>query len=324
MKRSLLRLLACPSCGGDVDCDGSSDPVETGELRCAGCDTRYPISGGIPRFVDSDDYAASFGLQWNLFRREQLDSDNRATLSRDRFLGEIGLGPEELKRMCILEAGCGAGRFLEIASAHGAEVVGVDISRAADAAAVTVRGRENAHVVQASITALPFKAGVFDLCYSIGVMQHTPDPARSIEALPRVVRPGGHLALTVYERKPWTRFNGKYLVRTVTRRLPPRVLLPIVTVAATVLFPVTELLFRLPVVGRAFAFVIPIADYTGIMGLTFGQRYRAVVLDTFDMLSPAYDQPLTFNEVRQALTRAGVASVRRHTGGGLNVVGNVA
>lgn len=328
MKLALLELLACPECGGNLDCRSTESDergdVLAGELVCRGCSSAFPVRAGIPRFVPGDDYASSFGLQWNQFRREQLDSDTGAGLSRQRFFAETGLHESELGGMRVLDAGCGAGRFLEIASAYGCKVVGVDISSAVEAAAETVRDRPNAQVVQASILALPFKSGAFDLCYSIGVLQHTPNAQEAAAALPRVVRAGGRVAVTVYERKPWTLLNAKYLIRPLTRRLNPRLLLGLVKVAVTVLFPLTDLLFRIPLLGRVFSFVIPICDYSRVTKLGYLQRYRAVVLDTFDMLSPTYDRPMTRSELEGALVRAGVHGIRRMSSIGLTLVGEKA
>jgi SAM-dependent methyltransferase len=201
------------------------------------------------------------------------------------------------------------------------EVVGVDISSAIDAAAVTVAGRANVHLVQASVYELPFKPGVFDLCYSIGVIQHTPQPSLAVESLPRVVKDSGRLVLTIYERKPWTYLNAKYLVRPLTKRMNQKLLLQMIYAVAPILFPMTDVLYRLPLLNRFFAFVIPFADYTMVPGLSFAQRYRAAVLDTFDMLSPSYDQPQTMTEVSGAMSRGGIKSVRRMPAPGLTVVG---
>lgn len=325
MKLALLELLACPECGGNLDCRSTESDdrgeVLAGELVCRACSRAVPVRSGIPRFVPGEDYASSFGLQWNQFRREQLDSDTGAGLSRERFFAETGLQESELGGMRLIEAGCGAGRFLEIAGAYDCEVVGVDISSAVEAAAETVRDRPNAHVVQASIVALPFKAGAFDLCYSIGVLQHTPNAEQAAAALPRVVRAGGRVAVTVYERKPWTLLNAKYLVRPLTRRLNPRLLLVLVKLFVTLLFPLTDLLFRIPLLGRVLSFVLPICDYSRIPNLRYLQRYRAVVLDTFDMLSPTYDRPMTRSELENALVRAGVHGIRRMSSTGLTLVG---
>ena len=138
------------------------------------CVRQYPITNGIPRFVEAENYGLSFGYQWNLFRKEQIDSYNGTTLSADRFWSETGWTREELKDKWVLDAGCGAGRFLDVLTGSGANVVGIDISSAIDAAKENVTGRGGVHFVQASIYDLPFRDGTFDFVYSIGVIEHTP------------------------------------------------------------------------------------------------------------------------------------------------------
>jgi SAM-dependent methyltransferase len=326
MKTSLLAILACPNCGSDLTCPQLTEKpapnLLEGELVCSPCRKIFPVRNGIPRFVAEDGYATSFGLQWNIFREEQLDSATGTSHSQSRFFNETGLREETLPGKKILEAGCGAGRFVEIASEYPCEVIGVDISSAVDAAAKTVQGRDNVQFVQASITALPFKKNSFDVCYSIGVMQHTPSPEDSAAALGKYLKKGGRAAVTVYERKPWTLLNAKYLIRPLTRRLPAWFLLPLTRIVVTVLFPFTEILFRLPVLGKLFGFLIPIADYTFAREMSLIQRYRATVLDTFDMLSPAYDHPLNYAELSGALSRSGVSQLRRIPSTGLTVIGD--
>jgi len=325
MKEELLQLLACPRCRGGLKCVdplGAGAEIESASLVCCSCGEAFPVRAGIPRFVPDDGYGGSFGMQWNIFRTEQLDSATDAGESGRRLHSEIDADASWLAGKTVLEAGCGAGRFLEVAAASGATIVGVDLTRAVEAAALTVKKHPNAHVVQASIYELPFRDGVFDLCYSIGVIQHTPDPARSIESLPRVVKPGGRVAVTVYERRRWTLLNAKYLVRPLTSRMPQGLLLLMIRIAAPVLFPVLDILYRVPIFGRVFAFVIPFADYTKVPDMRYFSRYRAAVLDTFDMLSPAYDQPQTRDEVEAALIRAGVEGTRRLATPGLTIVGS--
>ena len=316
MRPEHLELLACPSCAGALDEDGS-------RLLCGGCGASYPVRDGIPRFVD-EGYTSSFGLQWNRFRGEQLDSHNGTSISEARFFAETGWSPEWLAERQVVDIGCGAGRFLEVASRHARLAVGVDASSAVDAAAVGLGSHENVLLVQASVFALPFRAGVFDGCYCIGVLQHTPDPQRAALALARVVRPGGRVCVTAYERKPWTRLNGKYLLRPLTKRLPPSVLLRAIQALMPLLFAVSEVLFRIPAAGRVARFVLPVANYTGERRLSLRQRYRWAVLDTFDALSPDYDSPMTAPEVLDALRRGGVRDLERRPNPGVNVVGTIA
>jgi hypothetical protein len=88
-----------------------------------------------------------------------------------------------------------------------------------------------------------------------------------------------------------------------------------------VLFPVTNVLFRLPLAGRLFMFLIPVANYVHERTLTREQRYEWAVLDTFDMLSPQYDQPRTAREVEEALSAEGVIELKRLPTPGVNIVG---
>ncbi len=328
MQTKLLELLACPTCLGKLTCvakgTSESGEIETGNLECEQCGKSYPIKGGIPRFVPEDNYAASFGYQWNRFRSQQIDSVNGTEISKKRFYSETGWTPDWLYGKWILDAGCGAGRFLDVASNNDCEVVGIDISNATDAARSTLAGRKNVHLVQASIYELPFRSGAFDGCYSIGVIQHTPEPEKSIRSLPRVLKPDGLIALTIYERRRWTMLNSKYLIRPITRRMSKRAILYSIKCLMPILFAVTDVAFRIPRLGRVFSFAIPVANYVNESELSLRQRYQWALLDTFDMLSPQYDQPQTEKAATAALRAEGVVDIKRLPTGGLNLVGRKA
>src|SRR4051812_25137932 len=97
MQRKLLEILVCPVCKGRLDCTETrtiNSEIAEGSLECGKCGKNYKITAGIPRFVESDDYASSFGYQWNKFRKEQIDSFNGTTLSADRFWSETEWTPE--------------------------------------------------------------------------------------------------------------------------------------------------------------------------------------------------------------------------------------
>lgn len=324
----LLQVLGCPVCLGELSCtpsDLSADnEVLTGSLQCPSCRKVYPIKDGIPRFVDEHNYASSFGYQWNRFRLEQLDSHNKTNLSKKRFYSETGWSREWMKGKWILDAGCGAGRFLDVASDSEAEVVGLDISSAINAARGNLAGRKNVHLVQANIYEPPFRSGAFDGCYCIGVVQHTPDPQQTMRTLPRVLRLGGRIAITAYERTPWTLLYSKYWLRPLTKRIDQQKLLSGIRRAMPILFPLTNVLFRLPLAGRLFMFAIPVANYVQERSLTREQRYDWAILDTFDMLSPQYDQPRTQQEVEEALSGAGIIKLQRLDSPGLSLIGEKA
>lgn len=328
MQTKLLEVLACPKCLAELSCAASEVSADgeiiAGSLGCSACAKAYPIEAGIPRFVARDNYASSFGYQWNRFKSEQIDSINSTGLSVERFYSETNWTKDWLKGKWILDAGCGAGRFLEVVSREECEAVGVDLSNATDAARETLSGRRNVHLVQASLYELPFRAGVFDGCYCIGVIQHTPDPERSLQSLPRVLKTGGRIAVTIYERKPWTKLNVKYLIRPLTKRMNKRALLYTIKGLMPILFPITEITFRIPYLGRAFMFIIPVANYVHESKLTLRQRYHWAILDTFDMLSPQYDQPQRHQDAERPLRREGIEEIKRLQNGGLNLIGRKA
>lgn len=319
MKQKLLEILACPDCKSELASSVDAPEIIEGELRCADCKKIYPIINGIPRFVEADSYADSFGYQWNLFRKEQIDSYNGTTLSADRLWIETGWRQDDLEGKWVLDAGCGAGRFLDAASKTGGEIVGIDISSAIDAAQANLEGRNNVHFIQASIYKLPFREGTFDFCYCIGVIQHTPQPEESLHSIGRMVKSNGRIAVTIYPRKPWTKLFSKYWFRPITKRMGKETLLNGIRAVMPVAFPITDVLFRLPGIGRVFMFAIPIANYVNEKQLNREQRYSWAILDTFDMLSPYYDQPITRAEASNALREVGVdASPNQHA---LNLTG---
>src|ERR1700722_13144291 len=99
--------------------------------------THPPVSevDGVLNFISdsSVDYCTNFGDQWQRFRNIQIDSLSGSTESRDRFFRETGVDPKWLAGKLVLDAGCGAGRFSEIALQAGASVVAVDLSDAVHA-----------------------------------------------------------------------------------------------------------------------------------------------------------------------------------------------
>lgn len=325
MQTKLLKILACPKCKSDLSLNQTEtfdEEIVEGSLACATCEKNYPITNGIPRFIEPDNYASSFGYQWNLFRKEQIDSHNGTTLSADRFWTETGWTKDELKGKWILDAGCGAGRFLDVSSTAEAEVVGIDISSAIDAAKKNLEGRENVHFVQASIYELPFRAGTFDCCYCIGVIQHTPNPENSLRSIAEMVKNDGEIAVTIYERRKWwTMLYSKYWFRPVTKRMSKEMLLKIIKGVMPVAFPITDVLFRIPLLGKAFIFVIPIANYVHEKQLNREQRYAWAILDTFDMLSPQFDLPMKEVEASEVLTQSGIGEISKLPNPGLNLVG---
>jgi SAM-dependent methyltransferase len=308
LRRRLLDLLACPLCAGDLGADAPVDEIDAGTLTCGGCRAAYPIVGGIPRFVPPDNYADTFGLQWNRFRRTQLDSYSGVPISRERFFQQSGWDARDLAGALVLDVGCGAGRFAEIAAGCGAEVVAIDFSSSVDACRENVAAW-NMHVVQADMYQLPLKPCRFDFVYCFGVLQHTPNVRDAFLALPAQLKPGGRLAVDVYPKLALNALWPKYWLRPFTSRVPADRLFRAVERAVPALWPLVRALGRVPLVGRKLRYLIPVANYEGVYPLSAEQLREWAVLDTFDMLAPRHDHPQSKATLREWFAAAPLGDI---------------
>ena len=283
--------------------------MESGRLVCAECDRVFPILDCVPRFVLAENYAGSFGLQWNRFRTTQLDSHSGVTISADRFFRQTGWDCDELAGKHMLDAGCGAGRFAEVALSCGAELIAIDFSTAVDACWQNLRNHPHLHVVQADIYQLPFRPGSFDFVYSLGVLQHTPNVERAFMALAQQLAPGGRLTVDLYLRNLGHLFHPKTWLRPFTTRLEPQRLFALIERWTPRMLSMSRFLGGVPLLGRYLKRLIPVADYRGVYHLSEDQLLEWGTLDTFDWFSPRYDQPQTARTLRKWLQQASLQDI---------------
>lgn len=312
MTPDLLKILACPDCHGDLAVTvtrETADGIENGTLRCLSCGQTFPIVNHVPRFVPADSYANSFGFQWNKFRKTQLDSQSGLPISRDRFFKESRWTPAELAGKRVLDIGCGAGRFAEIALSTGANVVAIDYSSAVDACFANLGPHPRLSVIQADVYRLPIKAGSFDYVYCFGVLQHTPDPHRAVLALAPPLKEGARLALDFYPRLAANVLWPKYWLRPFTSHVRQERLFAMVQWLVPKLLPLARVLAAVPLFGRRLRYLIPIMMYYGVFPLTAEQHREWAILDTFDMLAPAHDHPQTAASVQAWLAEAGMRDI---------------
>jgi len=96
----------------------------------------------------------------------------------------------------VLEVGCGTGLILSRIREFASESKGIDLSPGMLEHA-RARGLD---VQEADCTQLPFGDGEFDVACSFKVLAHVPDLDAALAEMARVVRPGGHLVVDMYNR----------------------------------------------------------------------------------------------------------------------------
>jgi ubiquinone/menaquinone biosynthesis C-methylase UbiE len=116
----------------------------------------------------------------------------------------------------VLEIGCGLGTDGAQFAKAGADYTGVDLT---DAAVELARKRfELFNLPGAFRTAdaenLEFKDETFDLVYSHGVLHHTPDTARSVREIHRVLKKNGKAIVMLYHRNS---YNYRVNIRLLRR-----------------------------------------------------------------------------------------------------------
>jgi len=285
--RIALKCLRCQSPDLGERRDGGYD--------CRSCQASYPKVKGVLRFVGSEHYAGSFGYQWNRFSKTQLDSANHSTRSRDTFIEKTGWKLEDLRGKSVLDAGCGMGRFAEIAADAGADVHAIDLSSAVEAAAGNLGSRPNMTFYQADIFNLPFAEGSFDYIYSLGVLHHTPDTRRAFLGLTKLLKPGGRITIWVYSHRAFRYYFGSELLRPLTSRLPKPLLLSLCRVAVPLYY-----VHKLPAVGMVSTMILPTSHDPD-------PAWRW--LDTFDWYSPTFQWKHTHEEVRGWFAEAGLTDI---------------
>ena len=123
----------------------------------------------------------------------------------------------------VLDVGCGGGILSEAMALRGARVLGIDLSQAVlDVAELhALQGQvavEYRAIAAEELAAL--RPDSFDLVTCMEMLEHVPDPAVTLGALGRLVRPGGHVVVSTLNRKPMAFAVAIIGAEYITRVLP--------------------------------------------------------------------------------------------------------
>jgi 2-polyprenyl-3-methyl-5-hydroxy-6-metoxy-1,4-benzoquinol methylase len=143
------------------------------------------------------------------------DKRRKADLEMPLRLNLLGIKPDDYIGKKVLDAGCGTGEYSCWYANQGSEVTAVDLCDASleRAAAYAKEQRiRNIAFEKQSVLKLNFSDASFDYVYSMGVLHHTPDPYGGFRELCRVLRPGGVIVTSLYNKFGRLRHNMKQLV----------------------------------------------------------------------------------------------------------------
>jgi SAM-dependent methyltransferase len=229
MKEQLLESLICPRCGSGTwdllsgELTGAG-PVQSGELVCLTCRSRYPIEDGIldllpdppepvlreragwGRFLQGTSEELTEGWILSLPRVDASVTSSAESIAHWKRQADNFFGLTDLLRLHgkerVLEVGAGRCWASALLARQGCQVVALDVVRdkragGLEAGSVYLRhGTPYFSRVLASMEKLPFRPAAFDLVLSVASIHHSADLDRVVAECARVLASGGRLALT--------------------------------------------------------------------------------------------------------------------------------
>jgi len=283
------------------------------------------------KFKNHQGYADNFGLQWNKFQLTQFDSKNGTSNTEDRLFRCSGWDPNSLKNKFVLEIGSGAGRFTEILLKYGARVVSIDMSNAVFANSKN-NSCENLLLIKESLYDLPLNYTSFDFVLCYGVVQHTPNLAKTYLTCINYAKSNGFCAFDHYKKYylPNPCYHPKYFWRPITKRIEPKILLKIIEIYIPIYFNIDSFIKSIPKIGYFLAGCIPIPcwNYSGKQSVIQENTnlIEWAIMDTFDALGAKYDEPWSLRKLKKFAINLPVKKFNTGIGGNgifLNTYGNL-
>ncbi|GAB4170178.1 MAG: bifunctional 3-demethylubiquinone 3-O-methyltransferase/2-octaprenyl-6-hydroxy phenol methylase [Wenzhouxiangellaceae bacterium] len=111
----------------------------------------------------------------------------------------------ELDGRRVLDVGCGGGLLSEALARRKARVTGIDMAERALTVArmhQVESGLDIDYRQQTAESLADQEPGGFDVVCCLEMLEHVPDPARTVEACVKLVRPGGDLFFSTINRSP--------------------------------------------------------------------------------------------------------------------------
>lgn len=154
------------------------------------------------------------GRLWGGAAREWADNQEPTmTPCYDAVFDAIELGQDTH----LLDAGCGAGLAMQLATKRGARPTGLDA--AAGMLSVAWERLPLADVRHGDLEQLPFDNDVFDAITSFDSLPYTDDPVAALRELRRVARPDAPVAVLTWAEPD--RCESRAVLEAVIRLLPP-------------------------------------------------------------------------------------------------------
>ena len=201
---ALTALWRCPSCEAPLNANGAS-------ASCGRCGRSFGREDGIWRMFwphdgtqgDVTEIVRQF-YETNPFPNYDDTESVGSLIAKSRRGVYARLLSEQIPyNSRVLEVGCGTGQLTNFLAIGCRTVIGTDLCLNSLRLAEEFRrrnGLRRARFVQMNLFRPAFQEGQFDVVLCNGVLHHTSDPRGGFRSIARLVRPGGHVIIGLYNR----------------------------------------------------------------------------------------------------------------------------
>jgi len=250
----------------------------------------------------------SFGEEWSRFPQTALAEDERRAMFADYFKifpwNQLPEGAEGA------DIGCGSGRWAYFV----APTVGVlhcvePSSKALEVAKNALSPSRNCRFWNCDIDTMPFLDSSLDFAYSLGVLHHTPDPAKALRQCVKKLRKGAPFLIYVYyafDNKPlWFRVMWRVsdLFRRAIAKLPLALKAPITdTIALVIYWPFSR------AARIAEQFGVPLDSFP--LSYYRNRSFYVLRTDALDRFGTRLEHRFTRDQLLDLMTNAGLHGVQ--------------
>jgi carbamoyltransferase len=201
---ALAELWCCPACGDEIASDGAL-------AACRTCSAQFRKEDGIWQLFwphektagDVTDIVKQFYEEHPFPNYDDHDSV-RSLIAKSRAGVYARLLGEQIPfDSRVLEVGCGTGQLSNFLGIGCRTVIGTDLCMNSLRMAEKFRsehGLARVRFLQMNLFRPALRQEQFDVVLCNGVLHHTSDPRGGFESIARLVRPGGHIIIGLYNK----------------------------------------------------------------------------------------------------------------------------